>query len=208
MFFLQWLYYWPRSGLPIESLEIVAPVSQRPLSIVGESFVEGKLVSGLSFRGLSFVGSDGADSWYLFDQRMSNSVPVPMRQGLIFMENASDVEVSGCKILSAGSSAICKTAMLSRFGRLRTRVLNKLCNRAQPRRELRDDPRQLDPRRRRSRDGAAGSRRAGRGLARAGRDLHGRWELPLDATSSDQSSADSCERFAQRAAQIGTSRRT
>ena len=25
MFFLQWLYYWPRSGLPIESLEIVAP---------------------------------------------------------------------------------------------------------------------------------------------------------------------------------------
>ena len=64
------------------------------------------MVSGLSFRGLSFVGSDGADSWYLFDQRMSNSVPAPMRQGLIFMENASDIEVSGCKILSAGSSAI------------------------------------------------------------------------------------------------------
>jgi hypothetical protein len=53
----EWLYYWPRSGLPIETLEIVAPISQRPLQIVGESFVEGQVVSGLSFVGLSFIGS-------------------------------------------------------------------------------------------------------------------------------------------------------
>ena len=53
----EWLYYWPRSGLPIDTLEIVAPISQRPLQIVGESFVDGQVVSGLSFVGLSFVGS-------------------------------------------------------------------------------------------------------------------------------------------------------
>ena len=48
-----------------------------------------QVVTGLSFVGLSFIGSDGADAWYLFDQRMSNSVPAAMRQGLIFMENAT-----------------------------------------------------------------------------------------------------------------------
>lgn len=58
----EWLYYWPRSGLPIETLEIVAPISQRPLQIVGESFVEGRVVSGLSFVGLSFIGSVGGHS--------------------------------------------------------------------------------------------------------------------------------------------------
>ena len=40
----EWLYYWPRSGLPIEELEVVAPVSQRPLQIVGESYAEGKVL--------------------------------------------------------------------------------------------------------------------------------------------------------------------
>ena len=102
----EWLFYWPRSGLPIESLEIVAPTSQRPVSVVGASFVDGKVTTGLSLRGLSFVGSDGTDSWYLFDQRMSNSVPEGQQQGLIFMENATDIEVIDCKILSATVSGI------------------------------------------------------------------------------------------------------
>ena len=53
----EWLYYWPRSGLPIDELEIVAPMSQRPLQIVGESYVDGQMVSGVSFIGLSFIGS-------------------------------------------------------------------------------------------------------------------------------------------------------
>ena len=39
----EWLYYWPRSGLPIESLEIVAPTSQRPISVVGRSYVDGNV---------------------------------------------------------------------------------------------------------------------------------------------------------------------
>ena len=102
----EWLYYWPRSGLPIETLEIVAPISQRPVSIVGESFVDGKVVTGLTFTGLSFIGSDGADSWYLFDQKKSNSVPAEMRQGLFFLENASNIEISNCVIRSAANTAI------------------------------------------------------------------------------------------------------
>ena len=44
-------------GLPIDELEIVAPMSQRPLQIVGESYVDGQMVSGVSFIGLSFIGS-------------------------------------------------------------------------------------------------------------------------------------------------------
>jgi hypothetical protein len=102
----EWLYYWPRSGLPVEELEIVAPVSQRPLQIVGESFAEGKMVSHLSFVGLSFVGSDGADSWYLFDQAKSNSVPAAMRQGLIFMENATGIELHDCRLQAAAQVGV------------------------------------------------------------------------------------------------------
>ena len=112
----EWLYYWPRSGLPIEGLEIVAPVSQRPLQIVGESFVDGKVVSGLSFVGLSFIGSDGADSWYLFNQARSNSVPPAMRQGLIFMENATDIEVLDCKIQSAAQVGMMINVYLTHAG--------------------------------------------------------------------------------------------
>lgn len=74
--------------------------------MVGRSYAEGKVAAGLSFRSLTFVGSEGTDFWYLFDQRMSNSVPENEQQGLIFMENATDIEVVDCKILSATVSAI------------------------------------------------------------------------------------------------------
>ena len=101
-----WLYYWPRSALPIETLEVVAPTSERPVSVVGASYAEGRVVSGLSFRGLSFIGSDAADSWYLFPQDKCNSVPESMRQGLFFLENATDIEISDCVIKAAGASAV------------------------------------------------------------------------------------------------------
>eukprot|EP01051_Picozoa_sp_SAG22_P023187 SAG22_NODE_5870_length_939_cov_0.702381_2_plen_173_part_00 len=84
----------------------MAPVSQRPLQIVGESFVEGKMVSHLSFVGLSFVGSDGADSWYLFDQAKSTSVPAAMRQGLIFIENATGIELHDCRLQAAAQVGV------------------------------------------------------------------------------------------------------
>ena len=83
-------------------------MSQRPVSIVEESFVDGKNVSGLSFRRLSFVasGGDPTDAWYLFDQCCSNSVQKQFRQGLIFLENATDIEFSGCRIQAAADTGI------------------------------------------------------------------------------------------------------
>jgi hypothetical protein len=64
------------------------------------------MVSHLSFVGLSFVGSDGADSWYLFDQAKSNSVPAAMRQGLIFMENATGIELHDCRLQAAAQVGV------------------------------------------------------------------------------------------------------
>jgi len=61
----EWLYYWPRSELPIEDLEIVAPISRRPVQIVGRS--HDTPVRGLTFRGLEFVASDQDPEgvWYI-----------------------------------------------------------------------------------------------------------------------------------------------
>jgi len=39
-------------------------------------------------------------------QSRTNSVPVPMRQGLFFLENASDIQITNCVIRSAASSGI------------------------------------------------------------------------------------------------------
>ena len=85
----EWLYYWPRSGLPIEDLEIVAPISRRPVQIVGPS--KDRPVRGLSFRGLEFVGSDQDPEgvWYLFATARSNDTPKRFRNGVIFTENVS-----------------------------------------------------------------------------------------------------------------------
>jgi hypothetical protein len=102
----EWLYYWPRSGLPIEALEIVAPTSRRPVQIVGPS--KDKPVRGLSFRGLEFVGSDQDPEgvWYLFAKARSNDTPKRFRNGVIFTENATDILIEHCRISAAGNAGI------------------------------------------------------------------------------------------------------
>ena len=79
----EWLYYWPRSGLPIEDLEIVAPTSRKPVQIVGPA--HDRPVRGLSFRGLEFVCSDQDPEgvWYLFNGKRSNNMPPRFATGLI-----------------------------------------------------------------------------------------------------------------------------
>jgi hypothetical protein len=76
----EWRYYWPRSGRPIEELEIVAPISSKPVQIVGPD--KDRPVRGLSFRGLEFVGSDQDPEgvWYLFKDRC-NDTPKRFRTG-------------------------------------------------------------------------------------------------------------------------------
>jgi hypothetical protein len=102
----EWLYYWPRSGLPIEDLEIVAPISRRPVQIVGQSHASP--VRGLTFRGLEFVASDQDPEgvWYLFNPARCNDTPKRFRNGLIFTENATDIVIEHCKISAAGNAAI------------------------------------------------------------------------------------------------------
>ena len=100
------MYYYPYSGRPIEELEIVAPVAQRTLSVVGTGPGHKERVRGLVFENLTFVGSDASDVSYVFDQAQSNSVPAPFRQGLLFVENATEISFSRCRVLAAGASAV------------------------------------------------------------------------------------------------------
>lgn len=85
----EWLYYWPRSAEPIEDLEIVAPISTRPVQIVGKH--HDAPVRGLTFKGLEFVASDQDPEgvWYLFQPTRSNDTPQRFTTGLIFTENVS-----------------------------------------------------------------------------------------------------------------------
>jgi hypothetical protein len=102
----EWLYYWPRSGNPIEDLEIVAPISRRPVQIVGPA--HDQPVRGLTFRGLEFVASDQDPEgvWYLFNPARSNDTPKRFRNGLIFTENATNIVIEHCKISGAGNAAV------------------------------------------------------------------------------------------------------
>ena len=101
-----WLYYWPRSGRPISSLEIVAPISRDPIQFTGPAY--DRPVQGLAFRGLEFVGSDQDPEgvWYLFNPSRGNATPKRFRHGLIFTENATNILIEHCKILAAGNAGV------------------------------------------------------------------------------------------------------
>jgi hypothetical protein len=102
----EWLYYWPRSAEPIEGLEIVAPISTRPIQIVGKRY--DVPVRGLTFQFLEFVASDQDPEgvWYLFNPGRSNDTPKRFQTGLIFTENATDIVIEHCRISAAGNAGI------------------------------------------------------------------------------------------------------
>ncbi|ANE45780.1 hypothetical protein SY83_05110 [Paenibacillus swuensis] len=99
------VYYRPERGSPNEQT-VVAPLLTRLVEIQGED--ENRLVSGLSFRGLTLACTD-----FIADHRMmrsepgmDNAEPEENRNGLIYIRNAASVEIDSCIIRASGSCGI------------------------------------------------------------------------------------------------------
>eukprot|EP00040_Diaphanoeca_grandis_P001923 m.20086 g.20086 ORF g.20086 m.20086 type:complete len:1168 (+) comp12740_c0_seq1:136-3639(+) len=122
------LYFWPyskqgRVTIPTdESIIITAPVTQRVFSFVGKS--SASPVTGLSIQNVRIVGSsmpstytyachasgggDGADCAAdggpdTPDQ--TNTSPLAASQGMVYLENASNIKITDCTLLAAGIAA-------------------------------------------------------------------------------------------------------
>ena len=120
------LYYWPYSahGMPLspESLTITAPVTQRVFSFVGSSHA--KRTRGITLSGLRIIGSSMPQT-YIFMCRgngpgasphgascgpdggpdsvdETNTSPRGASEGMVYMENASDITVKNCALRAAG----------------------------------------------------------------------------------------------------------
>lgn len=85
------LYYWPRdaAGVLNGTVSVVAATASRVLDVAGESFAD-TATTRLSFERLTIVGSDFSDN-YVCDFR--TRTPEPFREGMIRIENATDIEV-------------------------------------------------------------------------------------------------------------------
>ena len=119
------LYYWPYSTqgefLSPESFTMTAPVTQRVISFVGSS--QAKRARGLTLSGLRIIGSSMPQT-YIFMCRgngpgasphgapcgadggpdtvdETNTSPREASQGMIYMENASDITVRNCALRAA-----------------------------------------------------------------------------------------------------------
>jgi len=99
------LYYYPASGTPMEQ-RIVAPAVMRLLEIQGEDDV--RRISGLTFSGLSLACTDFYADYVMMrsEPGMDNAEPDEHRNGLIYISNASDIEISSCLIRESGSCGI------------------------------------------------------------------------------------------------------
>ena len=87
------LYYWPRdtTGVLNGTVSVVAATASRVLDVAGESFAnKAKLATRLSFERLTIVGSDFSHN-YVCD--FWTRTPEPFREGMIRIENATDIEV-------------------------------------------------------------------------------------------------------------------
>jgi hypothetical protein len=98
-----YIYCWPRK-LPIEDQLIVAPTTARVLDIRGSS--NGDLVQNIRFEGITFIGSDyPSDDFQMIPEGISSMAP-ESQQGLIHIENATNVDIKFCRILGAGHAGV------------------------------------------------------------------------------------------------------
>lgn len=102
------LYYWPRDQVAMASgqLHVLATSTTRVLDIRGEGWSAGQLATGIDVDGIVFSGSDFSASYTLFSPDRSNDTPFPLREGMVRLENASDVTVANCAMMDAGHSAV------------------------------------------------------------------------------------------------------
>ena len=102
------LYYWPRNQAAMETgeAEIVAATTKRVLDIRGDGWAVEQRATAIDFIGIVFSGSDFSPEYGIFTSGYrQNDTPVKYREGLVRIENASDVTVTDCAVLDAGHSA-------------------------------------------------------------------------------------------------------
>lgn len=100
-----YIYYWPiGKEKEIQDRKIILPVLSRVLDIRGRT--EENRIRGLSFEHLCLVGSNFASSWRIFEEGKDGSMPEELQEGLVYIENAKNIQFRHCEIIGAGHSAI------------------------------------------------------------------------------------------------------
>eukprot|EP00937_MAST-01D_sp_MAST-1D-sp2_P000988 g988.t1 len=102
------LYYWPRdqAAMAAGRAEVVALTTKRVLDIRGNGWAPGELAQAIDFDGIVFSGSDFTHEYGLGNmKKRTNDTPQPLREGMVRIENATDVRVERSALLDAGYSA-------------------------------------------------------------------------------------------------------
>jgi parallel beta-helix repeat protein len=113
------VYYRPLlDGTDPNDAVITACTAPRLLSVVGSSTAPDAIARNLSFTNISFVGSGFSPYWTIppdtgggktfFGKApyQSNFLTAPQQMGMVYLENASAVSVTGCRLLASGHSAV------------------------------------------------------------------------------------------------------
>ena len=103
------LYLWPLNASAAEKglLDVIVMTTPRVFDISGDIVPHngetGSLAQRLDFQSLTFAGSD-----YLrtFVGDLWLRIPAQMREGMVRVENATDITLSGCRLRDGGVSAI------------------------------------------------------------------------------------------------------
>lgn len=100
------VYYWPRdSEVMAAGLRVVATTTKRVIDIRGSRYDQA--ARGLHFDGLTVSGSDFGTEYVLWSPSdVPNSTPLPLREGMVRVENATDIAITRCRLLDAGQSAV------------------------------------------------------------------------------------------------------
>ena len=98
------LYFWPSnaSAMVAGHADVVIATTKRLLDVRGASY--DAPASRLTFERLALLGSD-FDHNFLCDYW--TRTPPQYREGMVRIENATDVQVRGCLLRDAGHSAVC-----------------------------------------------------------------------------------------------------
>ena len=103
------LYLWPRDqgAMAAGVAEVVVSTTARVLDIRGEGWEPHTIASAIDFDGIVLSGSDFHQDYGLGNaKKRTNDTPLPLREGMVRIENASDIHVERCALLDAGYSAL------------------------------------------------------------------------------------------------------
>lgn len=98
-----YLYYWPLPDNRIEDSVIILPLQSRLLEIKGDY---NNIIENITFKGLRFIGSNFSSSWRIFEKGEVGTMPKYLQEGLVYLENASNIQFKDCEIICAGHSGI------------------------------------------------------------------------------------------------------